>query len=456
MAVKEVKYGGKIYRISYETVNPAHKDVALFLHGWGANKEIMKKAFGAYFKDFRHVYVDMPGFGASSMHGALATKDYAKIIKSFLDELGASPKIIFGHSFGGKVATLLNPEYLALLSSAGIVAKKPLWVRFKIALFKFLKLFGLGFLYKFFATKDVKGMSKTMYETLKNVVDEDFSSKFADFGGKAFIFWGEEDKATPLKSGERVSRLIKNSEFHALKGDHFFFLLHARYIDGVVNAGLNLMDLDDESGIESVKILSPKNYENLSEEIKSADENSDPKNATEQNLTEPTRAVSEQEVAISTKTVSQSSLFDEQSQSGGLADKNPQFDGAKDGDLADKFDGVYQNSQANLDENEVGDESGRVPSKNIFKEKAQNSLFDEQGSERSEPIAGVDDENLQILPSETSNNAEQKQILSKIGGQAKVLSRENLDSKQKFDKKKSEKADQKISKKPVQQTFDLS
>ena len=337
MAVKEIKYGGKIYRISYEIVNPAHKDVALFLHGWGANKEIMKKAFGMYFKDFRHVYVDMPGFGASSMHGALATKDYAKIIKSFLDELGASPKIIFGHSFGGKVATLLNPEYLALLSSAGIVAKKPLWVRFKIALFKFLKLFGLGFLYKFFATKDVKGMSKTMYETLKNVVDEDFSSKFADFGGKAFIFWGEEDKATPLKSGERVSRLIKNSEFHALKGDHFFFLLHARYIDGVVNAGLHLTDLDEESGIESVKILSPKNRENLSEEAWCADENGDLKNATEQNLTESIQAVSEQEVAINTKTVSQSSLFDEQSQSGGLVDQNPQLN-----DVSDKNGQVFK------------------------------------------------------------------------------------------------------------------
>ena len=368
MAVKEVKYGGKIYRISYETVNPANKDVALFLHGWGANKEIMKKAFGAYFKDFRHVYVDMPGFGASSMHGALATKDYAKIMKSFLDELGANPKIIFGHSFGGKVATLLNPEYLALLSSAGIVAKKPLWVRFKIALFKFLKLFGLGFLYKFFATKDVKGMSKTMYETLKNVVDEDFSSKFADFGGKAFIFWGEEDKATPLKSGERVSRLIKNSEFHALKGDHFFFLLHARYIDGVVNAGLNLTDLDDESGIESVKILSPKNRENLSEETWSTDENGNLKSDTEQNLTKSTQAISEQEVAISTKTISQSSLFDEQSQSGGLADQNPQLDGVSD-----------KNSQ-------------------IFKE----NLFDGQESAQDKPEPKSDvlnsDEQNQILP----------------------------------------------------------
>ena len=366
MAVKEVKYGGKIYRISYETVNPASKDVALFLHGWGANKEIMKKAFGAYFKDLRHVYVDMPGFGASSMHGALATKDYAKIMKSFLDELGASPKIIFGHSFGGKVATLLNPEYLALLSSAGIVAKKPLWVRFKIALFKFLKLFGLGFLYKFFATKDVKGMSKTMYETLKNVVDEDFSSKFAGFGGKAFIFWGEEDKATPLKSGERVSRLIKNSEFHALKGDHFFFLLHARYIDGVVNAGLNLTDLDEESGIESVKILSPKNHENLSKEAWDADENGDLKNHTEQNLTESTQEVSEQELAINTKTVSQSSLFDEQSQDSSLADQNPQLDGvnAKNGQVFKEnlFDGqeIAQNQSEPKNGVSISDEQNQI------------------------------------------------------------------------------------------------
>ena len=385
MAVKEIKYGGKIYRISYETINPANKDVALFLHGWGANKEIMKKAFGAYFKDFRHVYVDMPGFGASSMHGALATKDYAKIMKSFLDELGANPKIIFGHSFGGKVATLLNPQYLALLSSAGIVAKKPLWVRFKIALFKFLKLFGLGFLYKFFATKDVKGMSKTMYETLKNVVDEDFSSKFADFGGKAFIFWGEEDKATPLKSGERVSRLIKNSEFHALKGDHFFFLLHARYIDGVVNAGLNLTDLDDESGIESVKILSPKNRENLSEETWSTDENGDLKNATEQNLAEPARA----NLETSVKTISQNSLFDEQPQSGGLVDQTPQFD-------------------------DVSPKNGQ-----IFKE----NLFDEQESVQDKPEPKND-----VL-----NSDEQNQILPK-----------------------DKQGDQKIPKKPVQQTFDLS
>ena len=75
----------------------------------------------------------------------------------------------------------------------------------------------------------------------------------------------------------------------------------------------------------------------MSEEAWCADENGDLKNATEQNLTESIQAVSEQEVAINTKTVSQSSLFDEQSQSGGLVDQNPQLN-----DVSDKNGQVFK------------------------------------------------------------------------------------------------------------------
>ena len=172
------------------------------------------------------------------MHAPLHTKDYCEIVKSFLKNLDVKPEIVVGHSFGGKVATMLEPKNLVLLSSAGVVVKKPLFIRVKIMIFKFLKLLGFGFLYKFFATKDVKGMSKEMYETLKNVVDEDFTDIFAAFNGKAFIFWGESDSATPLKSGEKISRLIKDSRFYPLKGDHFFFLFHAPYIENAVISSL--------------------------------------------------------------------------------------------------------------------------------------------------------------------------------------------------------------------------
>ena len=235
MASKDVNYQDRTYSLNYELVNPKSQKTILILHGWGANKEIMKKAFGSYFPDFCHIYVDLPGFGNSNIHVPLKSVDYKEIIRLFLSDLGKTVQIVMGHSFGGKIATLLKPKRLVLLSSAGIVPPKPLKVRLKIALFKVLKNLGGARFYKLFATKDVEGMNQTMYETLKNVVDEDMSQEFIDFDGECFIFWGEEDKATPLKSGETIHRYIKRSEFFPLKGDHFFFLLHSKFISNVIS-----------------------------------------------------------------------------------------------------------------------------------------------------------------------------------------------------------------------------
>lgn len=257
MAIKSVKYGLKSYNISYELLNTNCEKSVLFLHGWGANKQIMKKAFEKGFSGYKHIYIDMPGFGSSDIFTPLHTSDYAKIVKRFLSELKSEPEIIVGHSFGGKVATLIAPKNLVLLSSAGIVVKKSFVIRFKIFLFKILKFFGFGKFYRFFATKDVSGMSRTMYETLKNVVDEDFSSKFKALKSKTMIFWGENDKATPLKSGEYMHSFIKNSSFHPLVGDHFFFLLHSDFINEQVQKEMkistNLKQKQDiYDGIESI------------------------------------------------------------------------------------------------------------------------------------------------------------------------------------------------------------
>lgn len=239
MASKSVKFGSFDYEISYEILNPKARQSILFLHGWGANKELMKKAFGANLAQFEHIYLDLPGFGASGIYTPLNTFDYAKIVRLFIDTLPKKPDIIVGHSFGGKVATLLEPPNLVLLSTAGIVPKKRFIVRAKIVIFKLFKKFGLGGFYKIFATKDVAGMSKTMYETLKNVVDEDFTAKFSTYEGRALIFWGKSDSATPLKSGETIRDLIKNSEFFALDGDHFFFLRHAKFIAEQIDKDLS-------------------------------------------------------------------------------------------------------------------------------------------------------------------------------------------------------------------------
>ena len=223
MASRDIVYNNNTFSINYEIENKKAKVDILHLHGWGSSKEVSKACFSKTLSEFRHIFVDMPGFGRSSNDTVLTTSDYAKIMELFIENLGIKKDIITGHSFGGKVATLLNPKLLVLLSSAGIVPKKPLKIRVKIKLFKLLKSLGLGGFYKLFASKDVDNMNQNMYETFKNVVDEKFDDIFSSYHDKAVIFWGKSDTATPLKSGEIIHSYIKNSSFYPLEGDHYFF-----------------------------------------------------------------------------------------------------------------------------------------------------------------------------------------------------------------------------------------
>lgn len=102
-----------------------------------------------------------------------------------------------------------------------------------------MKVFGLSQLGKFLRSKDVDSMPQNMYETFKNVVDEDFTKLFAQYENKALVFWGEKDTATSLESGKKIQSLIKQSQFYSYDGDHYFFLHFAKEICDIINSNNN-------------------------------------------------------------------------------------------------------------------------------------------------------------------------------------------------------------------------
>jgi len=230
MAVKSIQYKTHTLDISYEIINPDAKVDLIILHGWGSNKNLMKQAFSPYMKGFRHIYIDLPGFGKSTCCLAMTTADVARIVEMFMVLINASKDVVLGHSFGGKVATILDPKVLVLLGSAGIYTRKPLSIKLKIAIFKTLKIFGLAKLRSLFVAQDAKTLNEPMYQTFKNVVDEDFSDQFKSFKGKALVCWGDKDTATPLSSGEKISELIEDSSLEVYDGDHYFFLQHSEAV----------------------------------------------------------------------------------------------------------------------------------------------------------------------------------------------------------------------------------
>ena len=242
MAQKRIEYQGRAFDISYEILHPgATKDMAI-LHGWGSNKELMKSAFSPYFKSYRHLYIDLPGFGGSSNETVLHTRDYAHILSRFLVELNFSNDIVLGHSFGGKVATLLQPKLLVLVASSGIVLPKPLSVRVKIALFKCLKNMGLASWRSYFVSDDAAGLSESMYATFKQVVNEDFSEHFHAFKGRALLCFAKDDTATPLHTAYVIARLMHQARVAAFEGDHYFFMHAGERIDAEVQQSLERME----------------------------------------------------------------------------------------------------------------------------------------------------------------------------------------------------------------------
>lgn len=249
MAIKRLSYNGSEYLIGYELIYPANlkpaqpspatktPEVALFLHGWGAKKELMKNAFSPCFSDCVQVYLDFSGFGASSQPPRpISTNDYAELVLEFLATLKLAPDLIIAHSFGGKVGALIanklpNLKLLVLLSSAGIPEPKRLSVRAKIAIFSLFRRLGLGGLRRFFASADANGLSPVMYDVFKLVVNEDFREVFLNLKvPRTLIFWGESDDAVSTNAAKALHELIPNSTLEILKGDHFFFLAQARDI----------------------------------------------------------------------------------------------------------------------------------------------------------------------------------------------------------------------------------
>ena len=234
MAIKSIQHMQHTFDISYEIVNPNAKVDVIILHGWGSSKAIMKKAFSPYMDTFRHIYIDLPGFGGSTCPVALKTSDVARIVELLMIHINASKTIIVGHSFGGKVALLLDPRVLVLVSSAGIYRTKPLKIQAKIMLFKTLKVFGFAKLRSLFVADDAKELSEHMYQTFKNVVDEDFSREFSLYNGKALLCWGKEDTATPLSSAQKIDKLIKDSKLEVYEGDHFSFINNSQDISAKI------------------------------------------------------------------------------------------------------------------------------------------------------------------------------------------------------------------------------
>ena len=231
----------------------------LILHGWPSEGNRWHAVAENIAREgFEVVVPDLPGFGESSDPAQPWTsKNYVETIKQFMGELDMKRVIVFGHSFGGKIAALIAASHskrvkqLILFAAAIQPSKKGFkyfatYIPAKIAKFILtilpippLKRLGNKIVARITGVPRFEGRD-AMKQTLHSVVKEDVRSDLKKIKTPTLILWGTKDKVTPLSMGRTAKHAIADSTLVTLKDlDHRAHLTHPGKVAEVVTSYLD-------------------------------------------------------------------------------------------------------------------------------------------------------------------------------------------------------------------------
>lgn len=215
------------------------KATLLCLHGWGGSKESFTELREAMKHDPIHILTpDLPGFGDEPEPTQPWTiDDFADWVEAYLaNQKVDGPLLLLAHSHGGRIAIKLVasdrliPAHLYLCASAGIRHPRHLKRIAGLLLAKTGKIFlsipgmkklqplGKKMLYRLVRVHDYEKASPVMRDTLINVTRENLLPLLPCIHCPTDIFWGKDDRMTPVKDATLMHKRIPGSRLHIYAG----------------------------------------------------------------------------------------------------------------------------------------------------------------------------------------------------------------------------------------------
>lgn len=222
-------------KIDYDFFKVSNTSITiLFLHGWGGNKNSFTKTFPYIKQKYNILSITLPTISPTNL--TWQYDDYINLILTILHVHNIKNLIIVCHSFGFRLACLLNQKItikkLVVTGGAGIKKSTPILNINNSNNLCLLKQKRFKFLYKEIASKDYFSLSNTNKNTFKNVVNIN-TKNCLNFNCPILIFWGKNDTETPYKFAKKIAK-SNHSKIIKTDGDHFTYLTHNSYFNNVV------------------------------------------------------------------------------------------------------------------------------------------------------------------------------------------------------------------------------
>lgn len=216
--------GGRIFG----TVTGGADPTVLALHGWGRSAA----DFDAALDGLDAVALDLPGFGATPPPPvAWGGAGYAAAVAPVLDAM-ATPVVVVGHSFGGRVAVHLaatEPDRVAGLVLTGVpllrppgrpARRPPLPYRAARAAHRrgLLGEARMEALRRRYGSRDYRAATGVMRAVHVTAVNETYEDVLAQVACPVALVWGAEDPEVPLSVAEALRGHLPQATLHAVAG----------------------------------------------------------------------------------------------------------------------------------------------------------------------------------------------------------------------------------------------
>lgn len=214
------------------------KPPIVILHGWALTGDTFQPLVEALQKrGYRVFSLDFPGFGNAELPDRpWSLADYAKWLNSYLEKHNIKNPLLFGHSFGGRVA-LKFEQLFPCQSTALILSGTPgyapvsrfrmivglMFTKLGAALFRLPPFFLFEerarlLWYRIIGAKDFLRPQKVMRDTFKKIITESLVEPMRSVSCPCLLLWGEGDRIVPVSVSKRMGKTIPGAKLIIISG----------------------------------------------------------------------------------------------------------------------------------------------------------------------------------------------------------------------------------------------
>lgn len=197
----------------------------LAMHGWARDR----RDFDGVLDEFGGIRLDLPGFGSTPAPETPPTPEYVAELVAPLVESLAAPRVVIGHSYGGRVALHLAAagvgiDHLVLVGTPVLRAASNSRPALSYRLLRKARAAGLipeATLDKArqkYGSADYRQAAGVMREALVTAVNEDYRAMLSSITCRVSLITGEHDTAAPPSSQFEAAQILPRATVTVLEG----------------------------------------------------------------------------------------------------------------------------------------------------------------------------------------------------------------------------------------------